>query len=84
MPTCGIRELFGGDGQVPCTDTDCSYVTVFNIQKWSSLVTQWVGDLVSSLQWLGSLLEHGFDPWSRNFHMLWAWPKKKRQQKYTF
>ena len=56
MPTCGIRELFGGDGQVPCTDTDCSYVTVFNIQKWSSLVTQWVGDLVLSLQQPRSVL----------------------------
>ena len=35
-----------------------------------SLVVQWVKDLVLSLQQLGSLLRHGFDPWSGNFHML--------------
>lgn len=26
-------------------------------------------DLVLLLKWLRSLLCHGFDPWSRNFHM---------------
>ena len=31
---------------------------------------QLVKDLALSLQWLGSLLGRGFDPWSRNFHML--------------
>ena len=38
---------------------------------------QWVKDLVISLQHLGLLLWHGFDPWPRNFHMPWAWLLKK-------
>ena len=32
--------------------------------------------LVLSLLWLGSLLWCRFNPWSRNLHVLWAWPKK--------
>ena len=40
-----------------------------------------VKDPALSLQWLGSLLCHGFDPWSKNFHMLWAWPKWKKKKK---
>ena len=31
-----------------------------------------VKDLALSLQWLGSLLWHGFDPWLENFQMLWG------------
>ena len=31
---------------------------------------QWVKDLALSLQWLGSLLWHGFNPWLRNFYVL--------------
>ena len=31
----------------------------------SSLVAQWVEELVLSLLWLRSLLWHGFDPWPR-------------------
>ena len=42
-----------------------------------SLVLQWVKDLALSLQWLGLLLWHRFDPWPGNFYMLWAWLKKK-------
>ena len=38
-----------------------------------------VKDLALSLKWLGSLLWHGFDPWPENFHMLRAWPKKKKK-----
>ena len=38
---------------------------------WSSLVTQWVKELALSLLW------RGFDPWPRNFPMLWVYPKKK-------
>ena len=38
---------------------------------------QWVKDLALSLQQLGSLLWHGFDPWSGNFHMTWSLPKNK-------
>ena len=33
-----------------------------------------------SLQWLGLLLWHGFDPWPKNFHMPWLWPKKKKKE----
>ena len=39
------------------------------------MVAQRVKDPVLSLQQLGLLLWHGFDPWPQNFHMLWAWPK---------
>ena len=42
----------------------------------SSLVAKQGKDLVVSLQQLGLLLWRGFDPWPRNFHMLWARPKK--------
>ena len=41
-------------------------------------MAQWLKGLMLSLQWLGSLLQHGFNPWPRNFLMLWAWPKKKK------
>ena len=43
------------------------------ISFWgSSLVVQWVTDLGLSLQWLGSLLWHGFNPWPGNLHVLQA------------
>ena len=45
--------------------------------SWSSLVAQWVKDPALSLQWLCSLLWRRFSPWPRNFHMPWAWLKKK-------
>ena len=35
---------------------------------------QQVKELALSLLWCQ------FDPWPRNFHMLWAWPKKKRKK----
>ena len=38
------------------------------IPSWSSLVAQWVKDLVLSLLW------YGFNPW--NLHMLWRGQKK--------
>ena len=41
-------------------------------------MVQHVKDLVLSLLWLGSLLWHEFNPWARNFHMLWAQPKIKQ------
>ena len=28
-----------------------------------------------------SLLRLGFDPWFKNFRMLWVWPKKKKKRK---
>ena len=40
--------------------------------SWRSLESQWVKDPALSLQWLGLLLWCGFDPWPRNFHMLWV------------
>ena len=40
---------------------------------------QWVKDPVLSPQQLRSLLCHGFDPWPRNFHMMWEQPKKKER-----
>lgn len=26
-------------------------------------------------------LQLGFDTWPRNFHILWVWPKNKKQKK---
>ena len=43
-------------------------------------VAKGVKDLVLSLQWLGSLLWHGFDPWPKNFNMLRVLPKNKKQK----
>ena len=48
------------------------------LMKRSSLVLQRIKDPTLSLQWLGSLLWHGFDPWPGNFHMLHRQSKKKR------
>ena len=47
----------------------------------SSLVAEQVKDLVSSLQWFRSLLEHGLHPWPRNLHMLQASQTNKQKQK---
>ena len=38
----------------------------------SFFVAQWVKDPALSLQRLRSLLWLRFDPWCRNFHLLWA------------
>ena len=43
--------------------------------SWSSLVAQWVKDLVLLL------LQHGFHPWPEYVCMLRAWPKKKKERK---
>ena len=43
-------------------------------------MAQWIKDPVLSLQWLGLLLWHRFDPWPRNFCRPWAWPKKKKKE----
>ena len=37
-------------------------------------------DLTLSLLWLKLLLWWGFDPWLRNFCMLWVQPKKKKKE----
>ena len=43
-------------------------------------MVQKVKDLALSLQWLGSLLWHLFDPWPWNFYRLWALPKLKKER----
>ena len=48
-----------------------------------SLVSQQVKNPALSLLSLGLLLWHGFDPWSRNFCLPWAQPKKKKKKKQT-
>ena len=40
-------------------------------------MVQWVKDPVLSLQLLGSLLWHGFDPWSWEFHVPRAYGQKE-------
>ena len=44
----------------------------------SSLVAQWVKDLMS-LQQIRLLLWCGFDPWPRNFYRPQAWPKQTNE-----
>ena len=43
-------------------------------------MAQWVKYLALSLQQLGWLLWHGFEPWPKNFPILRVWPKKKRKR----
>ena len=50
------------------------------ISQWSSCVAQWIKYLVLSLQWLGSLLWHGFDPWPGKFRMLQDVARKKKEE----
>ena len=38
-------------------------------------VLQHVNELALSPQ------ERGFDPWLRNFHVPWVWPKKKKEKR---
>ena len=49
--------------------------------KKSSLVVQWVKDLVLSLLWLGSLQWRVFDPGPWNFHMPRGVAKNKVKRK---
>ena len=44
-------------------------------------MAQWLKDITLSLQWLRLLLWHEFHPWPGNFHMLWAWSKKREEKK---
>ena len=41
-------------------------------------MAQQVKDPALSLQWLWSLLWHGFCPWPGNFHMPCIWPEKEK------
>ena len=45
-------------------------------------MTQQVKDLVLPLLWLKSLLWYEFDPWPRNFHMLWTAKKTKNKKNH--
>ena len=51
-------------------------LTLYIENPRSSLVAQWVKEPALSLPWLWLQLWHGFDPWPRNFCMLWIQPKK--------
>ena len=44
-------------------------------------MAQQVKDAALSLQWLKSLLWCSFEPWPRNLHVPWSWPKKANKQK---
>ena len=44
-------------------------------------MVQQIEDPALSLQWLRSLLWCGFSPWTGNFNILWARPKKKKKKK---
>ena len=46
-------------------------------------MVQWVQDLALSLQHLGLLLWHGFNPWPRNFHMPQMQPSHPPLKKKT-
>ena len=53
-------------------------------KNWrSSPVAQQVTDPALSLQQLGSLLWHRFDPWPGNFHMLQMWQNKTKAKTKT-
>ena len=49
----------------------------------SSLVAQWVKDLVLALLALRLLLWRRFKPWPKNFCMLQAWPTNKQTHTHT-
>ena len=51
--------------------------TLYQITQWNG-VPWWLKDLVLSLLW------RRFNPWSRNFCMLWAWPKKRWLRYFAF
>ena len=41
-------------------------------------ISQWGKDLVLPQQWYRLQSQLVFDPWPRNFHMLWVCPPKKK------
>ena len=71
-----VPELRWASAPSPCVW--CS-LRVLSLQ--SSLVVQQVKDLASSEQWHGLPLCCSFYPWPGKFHMLWAWPKKKKKKR---
>ena len=73
MPCTGHRMQEGPTDRVPVfielRASSHMRLLKFKLIK-ISLVAPWVKDPVLSVQWLKSLLWHGFNPWTRNFHML--------------
>ena len=65
-----------------CNKHACKII-VKNYER-SSLVVQWVKDLVLLVQQLRSLLWLGFNPLPRKFHMPWAQTKKKIVKELLF
>ena len=47
-------------------------------------MVQWVKNLVLLQLWHRSQLWLRFDPWSRNFHMLWVWTFEKKKKIIPF
>ena len=45
------------------------------------MVQWWVKDLVLLQLWCRLQLPLRFNPWPRNFHVLWVWLKKKKKKK---
>ena len=84
----GERARVSGTDSTPTLAASCAFLALqiasdrkpntnwLKQKAWSSLVAQWIKDLVVSLQQLGSLLQCSFDPWPGNFHMPWAQPPK--------
>ena len=44
------------------------------------VVAQGVKDPALPQLWYRLKLKLGLDPWPRNFHVLWVWPKKKKKK----
>ena len=59
----------------------CFISLLYKKQGKEFLVAQEVKGLALSLQPLRSLLWCRFSPWPGSFHMLSAWPKKKKKKK---
>ena len=65
-----LGPLYGLNPVVP---PDKHLTETFNKEEDRSFpVDQWVKDPAWSLRW------PWFDPWPGNGHLLWAWPKKKK------
>ena len=54
-----------------------NYLMHYYLMLRNSIVAQHVKDLALSLPWLRLLLQHRFNPWPRNVHMLQGSPKRK-------
>ena len=88
IPLCNINQYQKYNIGISQKIYSCPFsILILKLQRRSSFVAQQVKDLALSLMWLHPLLWHRFDPGSQNFHMLQAWPKRKRKkfpEKNTF